>query len=97
MTKLSEERKALRVIEWLVSDEFLESCEYKLEKDREFTQYEAKLLARKITDIYTFSHSVNPHICYSVHDDWREKLNTLYRKLQRHGEFRTFKEVTNAK
>jgi len=84
MRHLTLEQKALRVIDYLVSDGISEDACCRAAFDREFTQEQAKLLADKITKIYTISHSAVPeHTCYEVHDDWRKETLSLFRKIKR--------------
>ena len=84
MKRLTLEQKALRVIEYLVSDDMSESMEMKAAFGREFTQQEAISLADKVSQIYTISHSSIPeHSCFTVHNDWRKRTLSLFRKLKR--------------
>jgi len=90
MKRLTLEQKALRVIDWLVSDDLSESSCMKSAFNRSFTQEEARAMADKITRLYEISHSAVPeHICFDVHSCWRERTLTLFKKLRRRGEFST--------
>jgi len=83
MKRLTLEQKALRVVDWMVSDDLSENCSVKSAFGKEFTQEEAKSMADKIGHIYEISHSTIPeHSCFYVHDDWREKTMVLYKKLR---------------
>jgi len=83
MKRLSLERKVLRVIERLVSDELAEDCEYTLLMGRKFSQAEARSMADKITTIYTVAHSaIKDHSCFDVHNDWRAATLKLYSALE---------------
>lgn len=89
MQRLTLEQKALRVIDWLVSDDLSEEGCMKSTFNHPFTQEEAKSLADKITHIYEISHSTIPeHICFQVHNDWRQRTLVLFNKLRRHGIFK---------
>jgi len=84
--RLTLEQKALRVIDWMVSDDLSEECCMKSALNHPFTQEEAKSMADKITRIYEVSHSAIPeHICFKVHTDWRERTVILFKKLRRRG------------
>ena len=90
MKILTLEQKALRVIDWLVSDDLSESSCMKSAFNHPFTQEEAKAMADKITRLYEISHSAVPeHICFSVHSSWRRRTLSLFKKLKKHGEFNT--------
>uniref|UniRef100_A0A6H1ZTK3 Uncharacterized protein n=1 Tax=viral metagenome TaxID=1070528 RepID=A0A6H1ZTK3_9ZZZZ len=81
------EQKALRVIDWLVSDDLSEDCCMKAAFNHPYTQEEAKAMSDKITRIYKISHSAIPeHSCFYVHIDWRKKTVALFRKLRKHHE-----------
>jgi hypothetical protein len=85
MKRLSLEQKALRVIDWLVSDDLSEISNMKSSRNHAFTQEEAKGMADKITHIYEISHSAIPeHSCFHVHDGWRGRTLTLFENLQKH-------------
>lgn len=86
MKRLTLEQKALRVIDWLVSDDLSETCAMKNASNRPITPKEAKMLSDKVSQIYTISHSVIPeHSCFHVHVDWRNSILKLYKKLRRSG------------
>ena len=89
MKRLTLEQKALRVIDWLVSDDLSEEACMKSTTKRPFTQEEAVALADKVTRIYEISHSAVPeHMCFDVHSNWREKTLVLFNKLKKRGEFK---------
>ena len=82
MMRLTLEQKALRVIDWMVSDDLSENVCMKRGFDRSFTQEDSQAMADKLGSIYTISHSAIPeHLCYKVHDDWRETTLLLFKKL----------------
>ena len=83
MKRLTLEQKALRVIEWMVSDDLSETCEMNKYAGRPIMETDAKLLSDKVTQIYVFAHAVTPHSCYNVHTEWREKLLSVYNTLHR--------------
>ena len=83
MKRLTLEQKALRVIDFLASDDMSELGEMKSAFNREFSQAEAKSMADKITRIYTIAHSSVPeHICFAVHDNWRKETLSLFKKFK---------------
>jgi len=84
---------ALKVIEWLVSDDFSESISMDLLDNRKFSQKDAQSMGRKIATIYRYSHSVNPHTCYEVHDNWRQELLDSYKTMKQKDDAKK-KEVT---
>ena len=87
MKKLTLEQKALRVVECVVSDDVSEDFELKDALNRPFTQEDSRLMAKKLCLIYRITHSSIPtHICFSVHDDWRQEALKLYKKLHKLGE-----------
>lgn len=90
MSNLTLEQKALRVIEHLVSDDLCETASMRQHNKQGFSTKEANLMARKLGDIYMFSHAVNPTSCYSVHNNWRNVLIKLYNKMEKAGEFKHF-------
>lgn len=73
--------KALEVIEALVSDDFSENMTMNMLHDGDIGKEDSQLMARKLATIYRIAHSVNPHSCYEVHDDWRKEMLDLYNKL----------------
>lgn len=84
MKRLTLEQEALRVVDYMVSDDLSEICCFNSSFNRKFSQAEAKAMADKITHIYKISHSAIPeHSCFYVHDDWRKKTMALYKKLRR--------------
>jgi len=84
MKRLTLEQKALRAIDYLVSDDLSEIGSFKSAFKRKFTQEEARLLADKIVTIYQISHSaILEHSCFSVHNAWRDDTIALYEKLKR--------------
>jgi len=76
--------KALEVIEWLVSDDFMEDAEYKLYSKVEFSQEDARFMAKKLLSIYRYAHSVQPHTCYVSHENWRKELIDAYEEMKHH-------------
>jgi len=84
MKRLTLEQKALRVIDWMVSDDLSENVCTKRGFARPFTQEDARAMADKLGSIYTISHSAIPeHSCYKVHNDWRKTTLLLFNKLRR--------------
>ena len=84
MKRLTLEQKALRVIDSLVSDDVNEIWDIKSAFNHMLTQEDAKLMADKLSKIYTISHSSIPeHSCFAVHDSWRKETLSLFRKLKR--------------
>jgi hypothetical protein len=76
--------KALMVIDRLTSDDFIQTMMYNLGMDRpiELTHEEILSICEKIREIYTVSHSAcKSHSCYSVHKDWREETERLYKEI----------------
>ena len=83
MKRLTLEQKALRVIDWLVSDDLSVIVCMKRGFDSSFTQEDAQAMADKIGSIYRISHSAIPeHSCYKAHNDWRETTLRLFKKLR---------------
>lgn len=87
---LTLQEKALAVIEALVSDDLTQELEftYALHPDRTpiLKDADAKIISAKLTAIYCAAHSVNPHRCYNVHDNWRKDVEKQYRKFKKAGE-----------
>ena len=82
MKRLNIEQKALRVIDWMVSDDLSENVSMKRGFGHSFTQEDAQSMADKLSSIYTISHSAIPeHSCYKVHNSWRETTLLLFNKL----------------
>lgn len=92
MKRLTLEQKALRVIDWLVSGDLSEEVGMKLGFNHEFTQEDARSMAKLIEHIYEISHSSVPeHSCYYVHNDWRARTLSLFKRLRKHGELKPAK------
>ena len=77
--------KALRVVEALVSDDFMENMEMReLDQPIVASQEDIILMVKKLRMIYRFIHSTQEdHSCYRVHDDWRKELETVYKGFKK--------------
>jgi len=77
--------KALRVVEALVSDDFMENMEMQqLNPPVVVSQEDTLLMFKKLSMIYRITHSVQEDsCCYSVHDDWRKELETVYKRFKK--------------
>jgi len=90
MMKLSLEQKACRVIEVLVSDDFCEDLEFKVgvHNDCTLKPDEVRLVDKKISKIYMFTHAANGHSCFKSHENWVAELERTYIKFRKMGYFK---------
>jgi hypothetical protein len=89
MKRLTDVEKCCKVVELLVSDDFSQDLEFRIgvHNDYTITESEAKLINKKFTMIYEFTHAANKHGCQVSHEDWLESLRKTYSKMRRSGEF----------
>lgn len=89
MKRLTDTEKCCKVVETLVSDDFCENLEFRIgvHNDYKITESEAKLINKKFTMIYEFTHAANKHGCHASHEDWLADLRKTYNKMKRSGEF----------
>ena len=89
MKRLTDVEKCCKVVETLVSDDFCESLEFRIgvHNDYRIAENEAKLINKKFTMIYTFTHAVNKHSCQASHKEWLAGLRKTYNKMKCSGEF----------
>jgi hypothetical protein len=85
----TDAEKCCKVVEFLVSDDFCESLEFRIgvHKDYKIAENEAKLINKKFTMIYTFTHATNKHGCQASHEDWLADMRKTYDKMKRRGGF----------
>ncbi len=78
---MSNQEKALLVIEALVSDDFCQSFDMAPE---EATKEDIEILHEKINMIYRMAHSTREDAkCYTAHESWRKELGELYEKFKK--------------
>jgi hypothetical protein len=88
MKTLTDEEKACRVIEVLVSDDLCQDLEFNIlvHNDCRISPEDAKILNNKLITIYELTHVANKPACLASHDDWLKKLNTMYKTMKKRGE-----------
>ena len=90
MDKLSDEVKACRIIEVLVSDYLCQDLEFQIavHNNCHINHKDLRALNEKIMLIYELTHVANKPSCLSVHKDWSDKLERMYKYFRGKGDIR---------
>ena len=90
MSGLTLSEKACRVIEILSGDDFCEdlTCKIGLHNDCTLVPDEVKLVERKLSMIWRFTHVANNPSCIKSHDNWVAELNKVYDEFTVKGYFK---------
>ena len=88
--KLTDEEKACRIIEVLVSDDLCQNLEFKIavHNDPHLSHKDIRTLNNKLTLIYELAHVANKPSCLSAHNDWVAKLNKTYIEMRKRGDIK---------
>jgi hypothetical protein len=90
MRKLTDEEKACRIIEVLVSDDLCQDLEFKIavHNDCHINHKDLRILNNKLITIYELTHVANKPSCLSAHKSWVDKLNATYILMRKQGYFK---------
>jgi hypothetical protein len=84
MKKLTNQQKACRIIEALVSDDLCNDIEFNIAVHQDYTLLKMDVISinEKFCKIYELSHVANGH-CGNPHKDWENDLNKTYKLFKR--------------